>query len=100
MHYDQYLAAGFPIASGVIEGACRYLVKDRMDRTGAHWSLEGAEAVLQMRALVASGDFEEYWDFHRKQEYARNYDSVLKQTVEQQEKVGNHNKHGHLRVVK
>jgi len=46
LHYDQYLAKGYPIATGVIEGACRYLVKDRMEITGARWSLEGAEAVL------------------------------------------------------
>jgi hypothetical protein len=64
MRYDQYLAAGFPIATGVIEGACRYLVKDRMDITGARWTVAGAEAVLRLRALRASGDFEEYWAFH------------------------------------
>ncbi len=97
MHYDEYLAAGYPIASGVIEGACRYLVKDRMDRTGARWSLTGAEAVLQIRALVASGDFEFYWDFHTKEEYKRNYDPLLRQTVEQ---LNEHKKYGHLYVVK
>ena len=64
LRYDEYLAAGFPIATGVIEGACRYLVKDRMDITGARWSLAGAEAVLRLRALRASGDFDEYWAFH------------------------------------
>ena len=55
LQYDQYLAKGFPIATGVIEGACRYLVKDRMEVTGARWSLAGAEAVLRLRALQASG---------------------------------------------
>jgi hypothetical protein len=64
LRYDRYLAAGFPIATGVIEGACRYLVKDRMDITGARWTVAGAEAVLRLRALRASGDFEEYWAFH------------------------------------
>lgn len=64
LRYDEYLAAGFPIATGIIEGACRYLVKDRMDITGARWSLAGAEAVLRLRALRASGDFDEYWAFH------------------------------------
>ncbi len=59
LHYDQYLAKGYPIATGVIEGACRYLVKDRMEITGARWSLEGAEAVLRLRSLRASGDFDE-----------------------------------------
>lgn len=69
LHYDQYLAAGLPIASGVIEGACRYLVKDRMDKTGARWRLETAEAVLRLRALHASGDFDEYWQFLLQKEY-------------------------------
>ena len=73
LHYDQYLAAGYPIATGVIEGACRYLVKDRMELTGARWSLAGAEAVLQLRALRASGDFEQYWKFHLAQEQLRHH---------------------------
>lgn len=75
LHYDDYLARGLPIASGVIEGACRHLVKDRMDLTGARWSLSGAEAVLRLRALRASGDFDEYWRFHEEQEYNRNHAS-------------------------
>jgi hypothetical protein len=73
LHYDRALAGGLPIATGVIEGACRYLVKDRMDRTGARWSLKGAEAVLRLRALRASGDFEAYWKFHLAQEHRRNH---------------------------
>ena len=60
LHYDRYLAAGYPIATGVIEGACRYLVRDRMELTGARWRLVGAEAVLKLRALRASGDFDAY----------------------------------------
>lgn len=75
MRYDEALKKGFPIGTGVIEGACRYLIKDRMDITGARWSLEGAEAVLRLRALRASGDFDEYWDFHRDREFARNHTS-------------------------
>ena len=73
LHYDTYLAAGFPIASGVIEGACRHLVRDRMDVTGARWSLKGAEAVLRLRALRSSGDFDEYWRFHEARELERNH---------------------------
>jgi hypothetical protein len=73
LRYDDYLARGLPIASGVIEGACRHLVKDRMDLTGARWSLVGAEAVLRLRALRSSGDFDEYWRFHEAQEYRRNH---------------------------
>ncbi|MGH7261825.1 MAG: ISKra4 family transposase [Nitrospiraceae bacterium] len=73
LRYDQYLEAGLPIATGVIEGACRYLVKDRMELTGARWRLRGAEAVLRLRSLRASGDFDEYWDYHLQQEYARTH---------------------------
>ena len=73
MAYDRALAAGLPIATGVIEGACRYLVKDRMERTGARWSLAGAEAVLRLRALRASDDFDDYWPFHLEREHERNH---------------------------
>lgn len=72
MRYDEYLADGFPIATGVIEGACRHLVCDRMDGV-ARWGLKGAEAVLRMRALRSSGDFDSYWEYHVKQEYQRNH---------------------------
>jgi hypothetical protein len=71
--YHQYLAAGLPIASGVIEGACRHLVKDRLGRTGARWRLSGAEAVLRLRALRTSNDFDEYWRFHEAREFERNH---------------------------
>ena len=73
LHYDAYLAAGFPIATGVIEGACRHLVKDRMEVTGARWSLTGAEAVLRLRSLWVSGDFETSWRFHLAQDQKRNH---------------------------
>jgi hypothetical protein len=73
LHYDQYLAHGLPIATGVIEGACRHLVKDRMELTGARWRLLSAEAVLKLRSLRSSGDFEEYWHFHQTQELERNH---------------------------
>lgn len=73
LRYDEYLQAGYPIATGVIEGACRYLVKDRMERTGARWRLACAEAVLRLRSLRASGDWEEYWAFHLQQEYQRHH---------------------------
>ena len=71
--YDQYLGAGLPIGSGVIEGACRHLVKDRLGITGARWRLRGAEAVLRLRALRSSGDFDEYWRFHEAQELDRTH---------------------------
>jgi hypothetical protein len=75
MHYEEALHDGLPIATGVIEGACRYLVKDRMDRTGARWSLTGAEAVLRLRAVRASGDFDAYWQFHLERDKTRNHAS-------------------------
>jgi len=73
LRYDRYLAEGFPIATGVIEGACRHLVKDRMDITGARWRLRSAEAVLKLRSLHSSGDTEAYWAFHKAQEQTRNH---------------------------
>ena len=73
LNYHRYLAQGLPIGTGVIEGACRHLVKDRMAVTGARWSLTGAEAVLRLRALRSSHDFDQYWTFHEAQEYQRNH---------------------------
>lgn len=73
MAYDRYLAAGYPIASGVIEGACRHVVKDRMERAGMHWTLEGAEAMLQVRSLFVSGAWEPFQAFRIKQDTKRLY---------------------------
>ncbi len=75
LKYDQYLAAGLPIATGVIEGACRHLVNDRMAITGARWGLQRAEAILKLRSLKSSGDFEAYWDFYKDQTLKRNHGS-------------------------
>jgi len=71
LDYATALAKGWPIATGIIEGACRHLVKDRMDITGARWGLEGAEAILKLRALIANGDFDAYWRYHLRQEHKR-----------------------------
>jgi hypothetical protein len=60
MRYDAYLAAGYPIASGVIEGACRHLVKDRLERAGMHWTPAGAQAMLDVRSVYVNGDWDEY----------------------------------------
>jgi hypothetical protein len=62
------LREGWPIATGIIEGACRHLVKDRMDITGARWGLAGAEPILKLRAINANGDFDAYWHYHLTQE--------------------------------
>ena len=73
LQYDQALAQGLPIATGVIEGACRHLVKDRMDITGARWGLQRAEAILKLRSLKISGDLPAYLAFHFEREHKRNY---------------------------
>jgi len=71
LDYPTALHNGWPIATGVIEGACRHLVKDRMDITGARWGLPGAEAILKLRALHSNGDFDTYWRYHLEQERRR-----------------------------
>jgi hypothetical protein len=73
MDYPAALANGWPIATGVIEGACRHLIQDRMGITGARWGLEGAQAMLWLRALDASGDTGAYWDWHITREHHRNH---------------------------
>src|SRR5216684_2980379 len=67
-------------ATGVIEGACRHIVKDRMDITGARWGLEGAEAILKLRALTASGDFDAYWRYHLRREHERIHHAKYRET--------------------
>jgi hypothetical protein len=73
LDYPRALANGWPIATGVIEGACRHLIADRMGITGARWGLEGAQAMLRLRAINASGDHDTYWDWHIQQEHHRNH---------------------------
>lgn len=60
MRYDEYLAAGYPIASGVAEGTCKYLVKDRMERAGMRWEIEGAQAMLSLRAVYLNGLWDQF----------------------------------------
>jgi len=67
MNYDQYLAQGYPIASGVVESACGHVVKDRMEISGARWGMNGAESILKLRSLVKSNDWDDYWEFFIKQ---------------------------------
>lgn len=73
MRYDKYLALGLPIGSGAAEGACRNLIKDRMERTGMRWTVDGAEAVIQLRATELSGDWDEYWHYHIEAQRCRLY---------------------------
>jgi hypothetical protein len=73
MRYDEYLANGWPIASGPVEGACKNLIKDRMERSGMRWTEPMAEAIVQLRAIYLSGDFDRYWEFHIAQDQQRLY---------------------------
>lgn len=75
LHYDEYLQAGLPIATGVVEGACRHLINDRLEITGARWTVAGAEAVLRLRAVRSSNDLDAYWRFHVHREYLRHHAS-------------------------
>jgi hypothetical protein len=68
MHYDEYLREGYPIATGVIEGACRHVVKDRLERSGMRWTLEGAQAMLHVRSVLASSYWEEFQEQRMQQE--------------------------------
>jgi hypothetical protein len=75
MHYDQYLAMGLPVGTGVVESACGSVVKHRMEGEGKRWSLAGAEAILTLRSLKKShdNDLRDYWRFRARQEQVRLY---------------------------
>jgi hypothetical protein len=73
MQYHEYLAKGYPIASGVIEGACRHLVKDRMERAGMHWTRVGAQAMLDVRSIYTNGDWDKYQSYCIERETAQLY---------------------------
>jgi hypothetical protein len=83
MRYDEYLRAGYPIATGVIEGACRHVIKDRMERAGMRWKVPGAQAMLQLRAIHANGDWRPFQDARIKHETARLYPHarILRHTI-------------------
>lgn len=97
MKYDVCLKKGYPIATGVIEGACKHLVKERMGITGARWGLRGAESILKLRSLYQSGDFDEYWNFHERREFERNHAA---QYLNQKPTEVRISSRSHLRVVK
>lgn len=73
MRYGEYLAKGYPIASGVIEGACRHYVKDRLERAGMHWTRAGAQAMLDVRSEFLNGDWEAFQQFRIDRETERLY---------------------------
>ena len=71
MRYDEYLKAGYPIASGVIEGACRHVIKDRMEHGGMRWTLAGAQAMLDVRSVCASSEWESFGSWRQAEEAKR-----------------------------
>ena len=73
MRYDEYLRAGYPIGSGVVEGACRYLVRDRMERTGMRWDVTGAQAMLDLRSIYVNQQWDDFIEYRIKTEQARLY---------------------------
>jgi hypothetical protein len=73
MHYDRYLARGWPISTGVVEGACGHLVKDRMERSGMRWTKSGAQSILELRAVRVNGDWDAYHSFRRQCQHQRLY---------------------------
>jgi hypothetical protein len=73
MQYHEYLKEGYPIATGVIEGACRHLIKDRMERAGMRWKVPGAQAMLELRTIYTNGDWEEFQQFRVGEETIRLY---------------------------
>ncbi len=85
MKYDEYLAKGYPIGSGVIEGTCRSLVKDRMELAGMRWSEIGAEKMLELRSIKVNGKWDDYWQYFISEEKERlysdygSYDESIKQ---------------------
>ena len=86
--YPAALAKGWPIATGIIEGACRHIIGDRLGITGARWSLAGAQAMLWMRAIAASSDLPAYWNWHIAREHHRNHLSKLQNPPTPQHTLG------------
>jgi hypothetical protein len=73
MAYDTYLNQGWPIASGVIEGACRHFVKDRCELSGMRWTQPGVENLLRLRAVAENDDWDDYHLFRKRQRHSRLY---------------------------
>ena len=73
MRYDEYLAAGYPIGSGVAEGACRHVVKDRLEQTGMRWNVDGAQAMLHLRAIYLNGQWNDFVNYRIETEQAALY---------------------------
>lgn len=81
MHYDVYLHKGYPIATGVVEGTCGSLVKDRMEQSGMRWSIDGAQAVLAQRAVMKNGDWKDFFTYYIDAERDRLYPTVYQRAT-------------------
>ena len=81
MDYATYLAKGYPIGTGQIEGACGCLVKDRMENSGMRWSIDGAEAMLQQRAVKINGDWHDFWSYYSDTERDRLYPATYERAA-------------------
>ena len=81
MQYDLYLNKGYPISTGVIEGTCGSLVKNRMEQSGMRWSIAGAQVVLAQRAVVKNGDWEDFFNFYIDAERERLYPMVYERAA-------------------
>lgn len=81
MDYQSYLAQGYPIGTGVIEGACRHLVKDRFERAGMRWSKSGAQVMLDLRATYLNDDWQDFQRFRRHQVHRQRYHSSHPDTI-------------------
>jgi hypothetical protein len=81
MAYHIYLKKGYPIATGLVEGACGSLVKDRMEQSGMRWSIKGAQAVLSQRAVMLNGDWDAFWQYYIETETQRLYPTVYKRVA-------------------
>lgn len=88
MHYQTYLAKGYPVGTGVIEGACRHLVKDRFERAGMRWSKAGAQVMLDLRAIYLNGDWDDFQRFRRHQAHQQRYASVHSDLVPEEIMLG------------
>lgn len=73
MKYDEYLKKGYPVGSGVIEGACRSFVKDRMELAGMRWTIDGAESMLELRSIKTNGKWDDFWTYYNKTEHEKKY---------------------------
>ena len=62
MDYPKFRAMGLCVASGVVEGACKNIVGNRLKQGGMHWTVNGANAIIALRCAVESNRFDDFWE--------------------------------------